>query len=170
MPEHEVLTYRELADRLGISSDSARIKAKRRKWRVEPGNHPSDPVRVLVPIEFLSPVRTPSAHPGRAPRAQADATRALEDHIETLRRQVEEQRADLERERGQHREERTRLHEELAHERDRARAEREALLEQLQVLTERQVGAERQLREEVEALRAEIVKLSRPWWRKMLGR
>jgi len=58
------LTYRELAERLGLSPDSARIKAKRRKWQTIPGNHPSDPARVLVPVEFLNGERTPE----RAPR------------------------------------------------------------------------------------------------------
>lgn len=47
------LTYRELADRLGTSPDAARMKAKRAvkkgRWRIIPGNHPSDPVRVELP-------------------------------------------------------------------------------------------------------------------------
>lgn len=47
------LTYRELADRLGASPDAARMKAKRAvnkgRWRIIPGNHPNDPVRVELP-------------------------------------------------------------------------------------------------------------------------
>ena len=48
------LTYRELADRLGVSPDAARMKAKRAvskgRWRIIPGNHPNDPVRVELPV------------------------------------------------------------------------------------------------------------------------
>jgi hypothetical protein len=67
------LKYRELGERLGLSPDSARIKAKRRKWQIVPGNHPSEPVRVLVPVEFLSGERTPErkgggSNPERTPR------------------------------------------------------------------------------------------------------
>src|SRR3546814_12591344 len=53
MSEFEVLTYRQLGDRLGISLESARKKVRRRKWRVVPGNRPSDPVRVHVPKDLL---------------------------------------------------------------------------------------------------------------------
>jgi hypothetical protein len=56
MAEAVSLTYRELAHRLGITINSARIKARRRKWLVLPGNHPLDPARVEVPSEFLSRV------------------------------------------------------------------------------------------------------------------
>lgn len=34
----ERLTYRALGKRLGLSPDAARMRAKRRLWRVEPGN------------------------------------------------------------------------------------------------------------------------------------
>jgi DNA-binding Lrp family transcriptional regulator len=53
----EKLSYRELSDRLGISPDAARMKAKRRAksglWRIIPGNHPSDRVLVEVPTNDL---------------------------------------------------------------------------------------------------------------------
>lgn len=54
----EQLTYRGLAERLGISADAARMKAKRKAkvgaWRIIPGNHPSDPVLVEVPLVELN--------------------------------------------------------------------------------------------------------------------
>ncbi len=54
----EQLTYRGLAERLGISADAARMKAKRKTkagaWRIIPGNHPSDPVLVAVPAAELN--------------------------------------------------------------------------------------------------------------------
>src|SRR3954451_8626026 len=47
------VTYREIAERFGIGVEGARLKAKRRAakglWRIVPGNHPQDVVRVEVP-------------------------------------------------------------------------------------------------------------------------
>src|SRR5687768_8379531 len=47
------VTYREIAERFGIGIEGARLKAKRRSakglWRIVPGNHPQDVVRVEVP-------------------------------------------------------------------------------------------------------------------------
>ncbi len=52
------LGYRELAERLGISPDAARMKAKRKAktglWRIIPGNHPSDRVMVELPAHDLN--------------------------------------------------------------------------------------------------------------------
>ena len=51
------LSYRELADRLGISADEARMKAKTKNkaglWRIIPGNHPSDQLLVELPASEL---------------------------------------------------------------------------------------------------------------------
>jgi hypothetical protein len=53
----ERLSYRELAERLSISPDAARMKAKRKVkaglWRLIPGNHPSDRVTVEIPANDL---------------------------------------------------------------------------------------------------------------------
>lgn len=74
MVEVVSLTYRELADRLGITINSARIKARRRKWRVLPGNHPLDPARVEVPVAALSPVAPPPVGDrGATPLSPGDA-------------------------------------------------------------------------------------------------
>ncbi|HWI04777.1 MAG TPA: hypothetical protein VNT52_13285 [Acidimicrobiales bacterium] len=47
------VTYREIAERFGIGIEGARLKAKRRAakglWRIIPGNHPQDVVRVEMP-------------------------------------------------------------------------------------------------------------------------
>ncbi len=45
------LTYRELADRLGVSQGAAKIAAARRGWERQSPNKPGGPVRVLVPDE-----------------------------------------------------------------------------------------------------------------------
>ena len=62
MPDHELVrvTYREMADRFGIGIEGARLKAKRRAakglWRIIPGNHPQDPIRIEMPAaDFLPP-------------------------------------------------------------------------------------------------------------------
>jgi hypothetical protein len=56
-PAKHRLTYRELAEHLGISPDAARMKAKRKtkagRWAIIPGNHPSDTVRVELPADDL---------------------------------------------------------------------------------------------------------------------
>ena len=57
-PELLHLTYKELAGRLGISVDAARMKAKREakkgRWQIIAGNHPSDKVTVVIPDSDLN--------------------------------------------------------------------------------------------------------------------
>lgn len=62
------VTYREIAERFAIGIEGARIKAKRRaakgEWRIIPGNHPQDIVRVEMPADEFrvgppNPPRTP---------------------------------------------------------------------------------------------------------------
>lgn len=57
-PELTHLTYKELAGRLGISVDAARMKAKREakkgRWQIIAGNHPSDKVTVIIPDSDLN--------------------------------------------------------------------------------------------------------------------
>lgn len=72
------LSYRDLADRLGISADAARMKAKRKAkaglWRIIPGNHPSDKVMVELPTadlaERVGGERGERVGPGRSPRTR----------------------------------------------------------------------------------------------------
>ena len=57
-PELLHLTYKELAERIGVSVDAARMKAKREakkgNWQIIPGNHPSDKVTVIIPDSDLN--------------------------------------------------------------------------------------------------------------------
>jgi len=46
-----VLTYRELADKLGIKPESARKTAQRKRWKRTTGNDGT--VRIHVPVESL---------------------------------------------------------------------------------------------------------------------
>ena len=84
-PELLHLTYKELADRIGVSVDAARMKAKREakkgRWQIIAGNHPSDKVTVIVPESDLNakgervgtdaPERYDNAK-GRTPRPEQD--------------------------------------------------------------------------------------------------
>jgi DNA-binding Lrp family transcriptional regulator len=82
----ERFSYRELAERLGISPDAARMKAKRKikagVWRLIPGNHPSDRVTVEIPTDDLGvqasrgstvhPAQKAEHFPERLPNSIAD--------------------------------------------------------------------------------------------------
>ncbi len=56
--DYERLSYRDLAERLSISADAARMKAKRKAkaglWRIIPGNHPSERVLIELPATDLN--------------------------------------------------------------------------------------------------------------------
>lgn len=64
LPATVRLSYQELADRLGISYDSARARA-RRQWHIAHGND-GRPV-VTVPLADLPPVRSPETSPEQSP-------------------------------------------------------------------------------------------------------
>lgn len=104
------LTYAELAERLGVSVDGARMKAKRARWPKVKGNDGT--MRVTVEEAELTPTeRSPNVRPAFAeqPNEQVlEQIRTLEAHIATLKEQVvamqeqigkAEARADAERER-----------------------------------------------------------------------
>ena len=58
MAEQQWLTYNELAERFGISSDWARMLAKRRGWPKKSANYPRGPIRIGIPDEGPSTERT----------------------------------------------------------------------------------------------------------------
>jgi uncharacterized coiled-coil protein SlyX len=165
MTDSVPLTYKELAERLGISPDSARIKAKRRKWAVIPGNHPSEPVRVLVPVAVLEGERSPERSGGeRSGGALPNSTgeiSALRAHVETLKEQLA--RAQAERESDQHHsraltdrlDQLHRDHTATAAELARVQAEHRAIVTQHQA--------------EVDRLCAELEQVRQPWWRRLIG-
>ena len=76
----ESLTYRELAERLGVKLESARKSVQRKRWRKITGNDGT--VRILVPVEALPlSMDKGSDSPGDSP---AVYTRELETRIEGL--------------------------------------------------------------------------------------
>lgn len=86
------LSYRDLAERLGISADAARMKAKRKAkaglWRIIPGNHPSDKVMVELPAadlaERVGGERAERVGPERSPRTrEPEQSNGIAEHFLT---------------------------------------------------------------------------------------
>ena len=84
-PDLHHFTYKQLAERIGVSVDAARMKAKREakkgRWQIIAGNHPSDKVTVIVPDSDLNakPERVGTYAPehldytkGRTPKPEQD--------------------------------------------------------------------------------------------------
>jgi len=100
----ESLTYRELADRLGIKLDSARKMTLRKRWQKTTGN--DGMVRVMVPTEVLErsqdlPTDIPSDSPpdvttdipgDDTPAIRAPSQVELQLRIEGLKAIVESER------------------------------------------------------------------------------
>lgn len=72
----ELLTYRELADRLGVKVESARKTVQRKGWKRIQGN--DQIARVIVPVEYLP------SHADDTPD-MSQAVVLLEGQIESMR-------------------------------------------------------------------------------------
>jgi chromosome segregation ATPase len=176
------LTYRELAERLGIEPDSARIKARRHaksgRWKLIPGNHPGATATVEVPVADLvregdpgrtfpgTSVQIGEGAPGRTGREM----QALQDHIKSLTtrlevadKQTDQLRADhaaeLERIRGEL--ERTRQdadRQDRLHREQRAEVEHllKALVERIEADQARLIEERTQLQDELREARAKV--------------
>lgn len=81
------ITYVELAERLGVSVDGARMKTKRAGWKKTKGNDGA--VRVTVEESELIPSERSPNVKGTFPDHASEQVRALEGHIATLTQQVE---------------------------------------------------------------------------------
>lgn len=93
----EALTYRELAERLGIKPESARKMAQRKRWKRVIGNDGCS--RVQVPLEALEAPRdvpSPATGDDTRPVTGDSLVRELEVRIEMLKEliAVERRRAD----------------------------------------------------------------------------
>ena len=81
------ITYVELAERLGVSVDGARMRVKRAGWKKTRGNDGA--VRVSVEESELIPSERSPNVKGTFPDHASEQVRALEGHIATLTQQVE---------------------------------------------------------------------------------
>jgi hypothetical protein len=141
--DETLLTYVELGERLGCAPDTARLRAKRRGWRVEHGN--DGKARVRVPPGMLPDV------PPERPRRDADDLPTVgellaelgeaRDDAAAARREAEVANVRLEERERAHEAETRLLRDELARERER-----------------------------IGRLETELLELRRPWWRRLRGR
>jgi hypothetical protein len=151
MPERSddlLLTFAELGERLGVSPDGARMRAKREGWPVERGNDSRAPARVRVPVDAL-----PEHPPERRSKSDGNASE-FDERMAELAASMAELRAAFDRTR----EIEVELRGELADTRTRA-AVAEARLE-----AERS-GSQALIAE----LRQQIEDARRPWWRRLAG-
>jgi hypothetical protein len=183
MSENRVVTatYREIAERFDIGIEGARIKTKRRAakglWRIIPGNHPQDIIRVELPVEvWNSPQRspaytsndgTPTTPPQQEPeRRDTNDIDALVEIIPQLTAQLSAMTERLiEAEKGRAEAERDAA---IAH---AALASAEARLTSMQ---EQNLSELKELRGRMEAetnkARSELAEWkARPWWRRLAG-
>ena len=90
----ESLTYRELADRLGVKVESARKTVQRRRWQRTTGN--DGQVRVMVPVQALPQSQGLPLAPGSdSPPDNGDVAgmvQELETRIEVLKALVDAER------------------------------------------------------------------------------
>lgn len=97
MENYERLTYRQIAERMGITPDAARMKAKREakagRWRLIHGNHPSEAVHVDVPVGTLVKVERPEPSPPTPPTIDDGIAHALLRRCEELTNQLLEERS-----------------------------------------------------------------------------
>jgi chromosome segregation ATPase len=140
------LTYRELAQALGISAEAARQKAIRARWQRQRGN--DGKARILIDLEAEKAAHTPRRRPDEHPDERR-TFEALEAHITTLKEAIAKAEALGE----QHRQ-----GAEMASERvDHLVTE---LVEMSMRMAEQTAVADR-VRAEFDAYRA------RPWWRRL---
>jgi hypothetical protein len=138
--EPEWLSYREVADRLGVTPEAARSRAKRLRWRRQTGN--DGRALVLVALEPRPPgdhavaARSPSGRKAVDPALVS----ALESYIKTLQGDIEALKEQL-----------SAVGADLVAERAR---------------TEKAIEAFAALAERLDALAAER---ARPWWRRFAG-
>jgi hypothetical protein len=156
--EPEWLTYAEVADRLGVTPEAARSRAKRSGWRRQAGN--DGRAKVLVALEPRPPGArpvTPRSPPDHKPVDAALVT-ALQNHINTLAAENEALKQDLTAIRADLSAHVETLKAQLAS--AEARAGDEA------AKTARAIQAFADLADRLDQLAADR---ARPWWRRLVG-
>jgi chromosome segregation ATPase len=179
----EWLTYSDLGERLGISSEAARQKAIRYRWRRRTNNFGKaevlvDLVEVREHMERFPPRKPKSEQPSddretlEDHQSDAQTFAALDAHIETLKAMIAkaEAIADQERERADN--ERSRADAERGRG-DRLQERVEQLLTERTQISDHQQEAVRSLEKQIEDLRKVMDEraavASRPWWQRLAG-
>jgi hypothetical protein len=179
----EWLSYNDLGERLGISSEAARQKAIRYRWRRRMNNFGKaevlvDLIEVREQMERFPPRKskdeqtfdergTPEDH-----QSDAQTFAALDAHIETLKAMVAKAEAIAERERERADNERSRADVERGRA-DQLQERVEELLIERAKISDQQQEAVRSLEKQIEDLRitmeARAADARRPWWRRLAG-
>jgi hypothetical protein len=156
------LTYRELAERLAITTDAARMKARRAvqkgRWRIIEGNHPNDPVRVEMPLtDAGSPNAIGGERKGRSTGERKGRTIPRTD-TDTLALALQSTQARI-----------AELTDQLTAEKDQ---HRDTAVELAKAITKAEfLDAELVIRmAELEQLQEELKAARRSWWQRMTGR
>jgi hypothetical protein len=154
--ESVTLTYAELASRLGIGVESARIKARRRRWAVTLGN--DGRARVTVPSEALPP--TVPERKGNAGGALGATIPGLLQELQGVQERERRASAAAEQERALNAELRERI----------ARLEGEAAGVRATAIADVTAAQAESaaLRELVAELKAMLAEARRPWWRRWI--
>ena len=95
MTEPQWLTYREAADRLGITADAVARRARRHKWPKLLPNRPGNPVRIQVPADQLDRPPPPEAPPTPPPPPDtrlAETVAALQAELARVTDMAEQER------------------------------------------------------------------------------
>jgi hypothetical protein len=148
------LTYTAAAQLLGISVEGVRARARRERWRRQPGNDGKTLVAIPDDTVRVPPGNQAGSEPGSRPvtrRVAADRIDVWRNRVSELEARATELRADLERERAERIEE-------------RARADR--LAGEVADLARQFAGAVREAATREDALRARLAEMERPWWRR----
>lgn len=148
------LSYEDLAARIGTTAEGARMRARRRGWRVEKDNER----RAWVLVEEAELAGETGQATGRPVEHDRSGDRLLEQAVEALRGELEAGRA-----------ERARLLAEMAAEREKAAG----ALREATAAAARGEGEARALRDALADLAGRLdraeAELRKPLWRRLFG-
>lgn len=172
----ELLTYDEIAERFGITRESARQLVLRKHWTRRKGN--DGRARIEIPVDALPPTISSSVASNGSSETTSDLsemTRALNRHIERVEQTLAsavEKAEDLAVERDAARA----AAREIERERDAAQEKERALAAQVESLralmasevriAEMERDAARQAKADRDQWRALA---ARPWWKRLVG-
>ena len=145
-----VATYEEIRERFGLGgTDQARIKAKRRKWPLEPRNDPGALAHVRVPREeWDRSERSPEQ--SRSSNALEEIVRAFQEERDRLTGERDTARAEAAAERGR-----------------AGEAERER--EEARIRAAAAEAEAKAVREALADARQALAEARRPFWRRWLS-
>jgi hypothetical protein len=89
------LTYRELGELLGCTSNAARMHAQRRRWPKRAANRVGDPARVLVPENEAVRPRAMHGAPAFVAQPNGHDAALVQTHMQALAQAVEALREQL---------------------------------------------------------------------------